>query len=505
MLLFFLIVTLGVPIVISALLLFVRFRTCRFASLRLAPSAVTEDATGAHTQLGAGHPLKVIFVHPDLGIGGAERLVVDAAVALQKHQHIAQIEVIVVTNHHDPKRAFTETVNGTVKVVVFGSWIPRTVFGTAKVFCATLRMYWATLMACIIYPETDCYFVDQVAAVLPLLSLLAPYSPRLFYCHFPDQCCDSNRDECGRFRKPPSRWRRWYRCLFDEIELQSMNFASSIVSNSKFSRDMTVKTFPKLASVIDPEEDIFYPPVSLTFSDKMHGSEVVTSVCEGPSALKDSIEGHSVILSINRYERKKNLALAIEAFAHVVSTTESCSTRSPLLVLAGGYDPRLAENVSHFKELQNLAWRHGLHTDQVLFLKNISETEKRFLLSNCCCLLYTPTSEHFGIVPIEAMVCARPVVAVNQGGPCESVGEGGTLCEPTTEAFARAIETYLCDEELCKQVGLAGQRRARERFGIDTFGVKLATRFVKLWTERSLSLSKASTVGKDYMQQRKVE
>nr|CCC47538.1 putative glycosyltransferase ALG2, fragment [Trypanosoma vivax Y486] len=467
MLLFFLIVTLGVPIVISALLLFVRFRTCRFASLRLAPSAVTEDATGAHTQLGAGHPLKVIFVHPDLGIGGAERLVVDAAVALQKHQHIAQIEVIVVTNHHDPKRAFTETVNGTVKVVVFGSWIPRTVFGTAKVFCATLRMYWATLMACIIYPETDCYFVDQVAAVLPLLSLLAPYSPRLFYCHFPDQCCDSNRDECGRFRKPPSRWRRWYRCLFDEIELQSMNFASSIVSNSKFSRDMTVN--------------------------------------EGPSALKDSIEGHSVILSINRYERKKNLALAIEAFAHVVSTTESCSTRSPLLVLAGGYDPRLAENVSHFKELQNLAWRHGLHTDQVLFLKNISETEKRFLLSNCCCLLYTPTSEHFGIVPIEAMVCARPVVAVNQGGPCESVGEGGTLCEPTTEAFARAIETYLCDEELCKQVGLAGQRRARERFGIDTFGVKLATRFVKLWTERSLSLSKASTVGKDYMQQRKVE
>ncbi len=27
---------------------------------------------------------KIIFLHPDLGIGGAERLVVDAALALQK-------------------------------------------------------------------------------------------------------------------------------------------------------------------------------------------------------------------------------------------------------------------------------------------------------------------------------------------------------------------------------------------------------------------------------------
>lgn len=31
--------------------------------------------------------MKIAFLHPDLGIGGAERLVVDAAVALQQQGH----------------------------------------------------------------------------------------------------------------------------------------------------------------------------------------------------------------------------------------------------------------------------------------------------------------------------------------------------------------------------------------------------------------------------------
>jgi singapore isolate B (sub-type 7) whole genome shotgun sequence assembly, scaffold_11 len=31
--------------------------------------------------------LKIAFLHPDLGIGGAERLVVDAAVALKQKGH----------------------------------------------------------------------------------------------------------------------------------------------------------------------------------------------------------------------------------------------------------------------------------------------------------------------------------------------------------------------------------------------------------------------------------
>ena len=70
--------------------------------------------------------LRIAFAHPDLGIGGyssvcprytllkcypggAERLVVDAALGLQKLGHTVDI----YTSHHDPSHCFEETRNGT--------------------------------------------------------------------------------------------------------------------------------------------------------------------------------------------------------------------------------------------------------------------------------------------------------------------------------------------------------------------------------------------------------
>ena len=65
-------------------------------------------------KVGSGKKLHVAFVHPDLGIGGAERLVVDAAVGLQSLGH----SVVMYTSHHDPRHAFPETRNGTLTVKV---------------------------------------------------------------------------------------------------------------------------------------------------------------------------------------------------------------------------------------------------------------------------------------------------------------------------------------------------------------------------------------------------
>ena len=63
---------------------------------------------------------RIVFLHPDLGIGGAERLVVDAALALKSRGHIVQF----VTNHHDPSHCFEET-NTQFNVTVVGDWLPR--------------------------------------------------------------------------------------------------------------------------------------------------------------------------------------------------------------------------------------------------------------------------------------------------------------------------------------------------------------------------------------------
>ena len=50
----------------------------------------------------------IVFVHPDLGIGGAERLVIDAAVGLQSLGH----KVTILTSHCDPKHCFEEARDG---------------------------------------------------------------------------------------------------------------------------------------------------------------------------------------------------------------------------------------------------------------------------------------------------------------------------------------------------------------------------------------------------------
>jgi hypothetical protein len=50
----------------------------------------------------------IAIVHPDLGLGGAERLIVDAATALQRKGH----RVTVFTSHHDKAHAFPETTTG---------------------------------------------------------------------------------------------------------------------------------------------------------------------------------------------------------------------------------------------------------------------------------------------------------------------------------------------------------------------------------------------------------
>jgi glycosyltransferase involved in cell wall biosynthesis len=54
-----------------------------------------------------------------------------------------------------------------------------------------------------------------------------------------------------------------------------------------------------------------------------------------------------------------------------------------------------------------------------------------------------PGEEDFGIVPVEAQACGRPVVALGRGGVLETVidGETGVLVpEPTVDAFAAGLE-----------------------------------------------------------------
>ena len=139
--------------------------------------------------------VKIAFLHPDLGIGGAERLVVDAALALKSKKH----DVRLFTAHHDPKHCFSETRDGQLDVTCVGDWLPRRIADRCYALCAFIRMMFVALYA-ISAGRFDVFVCDQVSACIPLLRLFSPSSKVLFYCHFPDKLL-AKRDTSLKVRR----------------------------------------------------------------------------------------------------------------------------------------------------------------------------------------------------------------------------------------------------------------------------------------------------------------
>lgn len=58
--------------------------------------------------------MKIAIIHLDLGIGGAERLVVNIALCLKRMGH----DVRILTSHHDKKHCFEETAPGGTVLII---------------------------------------------------------------------------------------------------------------------------------------------------------------------------------------------------------------------------------------------------------------------------------------------------------------------------------------------------------------------------------------------------
>lgn len=167
---------------------------------------------------------KVVFIHPDLGIGGAERAVVDAALALQSRGH--QVELI--TSHHDPGHSFQETKDGRLQVTVVGDWLPRHVCGRCFAACAYLRMiYAAVYLVFFSGRRPDVVFCDQISACIPVLKLSS--AKIIFYCHFPDLLLTERK----------TFWKRVYRAPIDYLEERTTGMADCVLVNSHFTGRLT--------------------------------------------------------------------------------------------------------------------------------------------------------------------------------------------------------------------------------------------------------------------------
>jgi alpha-1,3/alpha-1,6-mannosyltransferase len=171
----------------------------------------------------------------------------------------------------------------------------------------------------------------------------------------------------------------------------------------------------------------------------------------------------SPIVSLNRFERKKNILLLLYAYQYLVE--EYPDEDLPPLIVAGGYDTQNVENVEHRAELQKIVdTRLNVKVD---FRLDISDQERSVLLQTALGVVYTPHREHFGIVPLEAMYAGTPVLAVNSGGPMETIVDGrtGFLREPTPQEFGDALLEWIRDPAKATVMGKAGKHHVESTFG----------------------------------------
>jgi len=59
--------------------------------------------------------MKIAILHLDLGIGGAEKLIISLAISLIKNGH----DITIYTSHHDKLHCFEETINDGKYIYVY--------------------------------------------------------------------------------------------------------------------------------------------------------------------------------------------------------------------------------------------------------------------------------------------------------------------------------------------------------------------------------------------------
>jgi glycosyltransferase involved in cell wall biosynthesis len=155
----------------------------------------------------------------------------------------------------------------------------------------------------------------------------------------------------------------------------------------------------RIALYYNRESSIVYPPVETTFYT--------------PDAASPPPQGVLVVSALVPYKRV-DLAISAARLAKI-----------PLTIVGDGPEREALQSMGG---------------DGVEFRGWCTNEEIRDLYRSSIATIL-PGEEDFGIVPLEAQACGRPVVALGRGGALETVvdGETGVLVEPGVEALADGL------------------------------------------------------------------
>jgi len=223
-----------------------------------------------------------------------------------------------------------------------------------------------------------------------------PHTVHICYCHTPIRYAWDLYEEYTAGLAQPKRFlveqslayiRRWDRATVDRVDF--------FIANSHFVKERIARIYQREATVI-------YPPVDIEHF-----------------TLQEEKEGF--YLSASRLVPYKKIAMIVDAFNQMPN--------HELVVIGSGEEEERIRAIAG-KNIRVL----GYQPDAVL--RDYMQRAKGFVYA---------AIEDFGIIPIEAMACGTPVIALNQGGTAETVTDGVTgvhFASQQPEAIQDAIKRF---------------------------------------------------------------
>ncbi|RTZ48145.1 glycosyltransferase family 1 protein [Candidimonas sp. SYP-B2681] len=193
------------------------------------------------------------------------------------------------------------------------------------------------------------------------------------------------------------------------------------------------------------------------------------------------------VLQLGRIVPRKGIDNVIKGLARLRSTY---GLDARLCVVGGDSATPSVQSTPEFGRLKALAIQEGIE-NFVQFEGRRPRNQLRRYYCAADVFVTTPWYEPFGITPVEAMACARPVIGSDTGGIRYTVidGETGYLVpSKSPKALAARLADLANDPDKAQRMGLAGARRANEWFTWDRVGCDLTQLFETLQSARTSSL-----------------
>lgn len=195
-------------------------------------------------------------------------------------------------------------------------------------------------------------------------------------------------------------------------------------------------------------------------------------------------EGTFTLLQLGRMVPRKGVDNVIRALGRL---RHGYGIDARLLVVGGNSEDASESATPEIGRLRGIAEEEGV-VDSVQFTGRRHRAQLAQYYSASDVFVTTPWYEPFGITPVEAMACGRPVIGADTGGIRTTVvnGKTGFLVPPKNPGkLAERLAQLALNPELCERMGEAGRLRARRLYTWQRVGQDLLSVYERLETGRT--------------------